>query len=163
MNKANTRLSHRCALLMTAFCVAIPVAADTDTDTQAIKELIATYATSIDRADTSLADQLFSDAPGVTFINPGGEAHGRDQIKKDVYGKFLGGTFSERKLTPKDIAVHVYGDTAWSEFNWDFVASLRENGNAFHSQGKESQFYHRENGHWRIVHVHYSGGPVTGN
>jgi ketosteroid isomerase-like protein len=75
----------------------------------------------------------------------------------------MGGTFSARKLTPKDIAVHVYGDTAWSEFNWDFVATVRKDGTAFHSQGRETQIYHRENGQWRIVHVHYSGVPVAGN
>jgi ketosteroid isomerase-like protein len=75
----------------------------------------------------------------------------------------MGVTFSERKLTPKDIVVHVYGDTAWSEFSWDFVAKVRKDGSPFHSEGRETQFYHREKGGWRIVHVHYSGAAVTGN
>ena len=75
----------------------------------------------------------------------------------------MGGTFSARKLTPKEIAVHVYGDTAWSEFSWDFVATVRNDGSPFHSEGRETQIYRRENGQWRIVHVHYSGVPVTGN
>jgi len=110
-----------------------------------------------------MAEQLFSAAPDVTFIHPRGEEHGRAQIQADLYTNLMGGTFSERKLTPKDIAVHVYGDAAWAEFSWDFVAKVRKDGSAFHSQGRETQIYRRENGHWRIVHVHYSGAAVTGN
>ena len=45
----------------------------------------------------------------------------------------MGETFSERKLTAKDISVHVYGGCAWAEFNWDFVAKVRKDGSAFHS------------------------------
>ena len=125
--------------------------------------MIAAYAKSIDGADTKMAEQLFSAAPDVTFIHPRGEEHGRAQIQADLYTNLMGGTFSERKLTPKDIAVHVYGDAAWAEFSWDFVAKVRKDGSAFHSQGRETQIYRRENGHWRIVHVHYSGAAVTGN
>ena len=80
-----------------------------------------------------------------------------------MYNKLMGGTFLERQLTPKDISVHVYGDTAWSEFNWDFVAKVRKDGSPFRSRGRETQIYHREDGRWRIVHVHYSGSPLTGN
>lgn len=141
----------------------LSAAAETNTDTQLIRQLIARYAASIDRADTSMAEQIWSHASGVTFIHPLGEEHGLAQIEADVYRNLMGGTFSERKLAPKDIAIHVYGDTAWSEFNWDFTAKLRKDGSPFHSQGRETQIYHRENGQWQIVHVHYSGMPVTGN
>ena len=162
--RTNSGFARACAVVMImAFGVAMPAVADTDADTQAIKNLIAAYATSIDRADTKSADRLFSNAPEVTFIHPLGEAHGRDQIEANVYRNLMGAHFSERTLTPRDIAVHVYGDTAWSEFNWDFVAKVRKDGSPFHSQGRETQIYNRENGQWRIVHVHYSGMPLTGN
>jgi ketosteroid isomerase-like protein len=132
-------------------------------DKRAIERLIATYAMAVDEADTHLADQVFSNGPEVTFIHPQGEEHGRAQIDADVFRNLMGGTFSERKLTPKGISVHVYGDTAWSEFNWDFFAKARKDGSPFHSQGRETQIYRRENGQWHIVHVHYSGVPVSGN
>jgi ketosteroid isomerase-like protein len=138
-------------------------AAATRPDEQAIQHLIATYATSIDKADSEMADQIWSNAPEVSFIHPRGEAHGRAQIEADVYRNLMGGTFSERKLMPKDIAVQVYGDTGWSEFHWEFVAKVRKDGSALHTQGRETQIYHKENGQWRIVHVHYSGSPVGGN
>lgn len=124
--------------------------------------LIQTYATSIDRADTTLAESIWSDAPEVTFIHPLGEEHGWAQIEEDVYRHLMGSTFSERKLVPKDVSVHIYGDTAWSEFQWDFYAKVKKDGSAFHSQRRETQIYRRENGRWRIVHVHYSGMPVSG-
>ena len=131
MSTANTHFAHGCAVvMMMALGVGLPAVADTDTDTQAIKSLIAAYASSIDRADTKSADQLFSNAPEVTFIHPRGEEHGREQIETNVYRNLMGATFSERRLTPKDIAVHVYGETAWSEFNWDFVAKVRKDGSA---------------------------------
>lgn len=157
-----TRLFGGLVLLLPliAFAKGIPAQ---NPDEQALRNVIATYATSIDKADTTIADQIWSSAPEVTFIHPLGEEHGLVQIKADLYSNLMGATFSERKLVPKEIAVHVYGDTAWSEFEWDFFAKVRKDGSAFHSQGRETQFYHKENGQWRIVHVHYSGVPVSGN
>jgi ketosteroid isomerase-like protein len=131
-------------------------------DVQAIQRLIAMYATSIDRADTQLAEQIFSNGPEVSFIHPRGEERGRAAIEANVYRALMGATFSERKLSPTDAAIHVYGDSAWSEFNWDFVAKVRKDGSPFHSRGRETQIYRREGGRWQIVHVHYSGAPVTG-
>jgi ketosteroid isomerase-like protein len=164
MNLPKNRFAIGCVVMIAMIGIATPAAADSTADTQAIKNLIAKYAESIDHADTTKSvEQLFSNAPEVTFIHPLGEEHGRDRIQANVYRKLMAGTFSERKLSPKDFAIHVYGDTAWSEFNWDFVAKLRKDGSPFHSQGRETHFYHRENGQWRIVHVHYSGAPVTGN
>lgn len=165
MNMTNTRLTVvGCAVMMATLGFTTPAVADASADAQTIKNLIAKYAESIDHADTTNSvQQLFSNTAEVTFIHPLGEEHGRDQIEANVYRKLMGGTFSERRLSPKDLAIHVYGDSAWSEFNWDFVAKVRKDGSTFHSQGRETQFYHRENGQWRIVHVHYSGAAVTGN
>jgi len=163
MNKEKTFLSRGCVLVLIALCIRLPALTDTKSSVEAIRQLIATYATSIDRADVALANQLFSNGPEVTFIHPRGEEHGRDQIEANVFKNLMGSTFSERKLTPKDIAVHVYGNTAWSEFDWDFIAKVRKDGSPLHSQGRETQIYRREGNQWRIVHVHYSGVPVTGN
>jgi ketosteroid isomerase-like protein len=61
-----------------------------------------------------------------------------------------------------DVSIHVYGDAAVVEFDWDFVATLRSNGASVHSTGRESRVYikFRDKG-WRLVHVHYSGPPVS--
>ena len=73
----------------------------------------------------------------------------------------MGETFSERKLNVTDIVVHAYPDMAWAEFNWNFVAKLRSDGSTLTSRGRESQVYRKTDGRWRLVHVHYSGMPVT--
>ena len=71
----------------------------------------------------------------------------------------MGETFSERKLSVKDVSIHVYGDTGWSEFYWDFAAKRRKDGSPVATKGRETQVYHKEQGQWRLVHVHYSGMP----
>ena len=70
--------------------------------------------------------------------------------------------FSERKLAVKDIVIHAYPDTAWAEFYWDFVAKLRSDGTTVTTHGRESQVYRKIDRRWRLVHIHYSGMPTTG-
>ncbi len=137
-------------------------AGDTGAEGGDIRRMIAKYAKSIDEADTTLASQIWSDSPEVSFIHPLGHEHGLEQIKQDVYRHLMGDTFSERKLSIHDISAHVYGDTAWAEFYWDFAAKFREGGSPITTHGRETQVYRKEQGRWRLVHVHYSGMPVTG-
>ena len=90
-----------------------------------------------------------------------GHEQGFEQIKQNVYQRLMGDTFSERKLSVHDVSIHVYGDSAWAEFYWDFTAKFRKDGSLLTTQGRETQLYHKEQGRWRLVHVHYSGVPVT--
>jgi ketosteroid isomerase-like protein len=128
-------------------------------DVEQIKTAIFRYAHSMDLADTTLASQIWSNSPDVSFIHPLGQEHGFEQIKENVYMKLMGGLFSERKLSAHDISAHVYGDAAWAEFYWDFAAKLRKDGSPIETHGRETQIYHKENGAWRLVHVHYSEMP----
>jgi len=158
----NRRIAQLCIV---ATALALCWCADADdgntADARAIRSLISQYAASVDTADTAAADRIWSHSADVSFIHPRGREQGLDQVKTDVYGHLMGETFSERKLSPRDVSVHVYGDAAWAEFNWDFVAKMRKTGAPVHTAGRETQIYHREEGQWRIVHVHYSGAPVT--
>jgi ketosteroid isomerase-like protein len=97
----------------------------------------------------------------VSFIHPRGHERGWKQVKENFYEKTMGKTFSERKLTVKDVEVKVYGDAAVAVFYWDFVAKLREGGNALKTHGRETQVYYKGPHGWALVHVHYSGMPVT--
>jgi hypothetical protein len=73
-------------------------------------------------------------------------------------------TFTKR--TPKVVGgvnIQVYGNAAVVEFNWDFSAVFRTNGQALHTTGRKSQVYlNLPNQGWRLVHVHYSGPPMAG-
>ena len=134
---------------------------DTSADVEAIGSIIAKYAKSIDAADTTLASRIWWDSPEVSFIHPLGHEHGFDQIKANVYTRLMAETFSERKLTPRDITIHVFGDAAWAEFYWDFNAKFRKDGKTITTHGRETQIYRKMQGSWRIIHVHYSGMPTT--
>jgi Xaa-Pro aminopeptidase len=127
-----------------------------------IRSLIEKYAKSVDDADTALAAQVWWNSPDVSFIHPLGHEHGFEQIKQNVYTRLMGEPFSERKLNVHDVSVHVYGDAAWAEFCWDFVAKVRKDGSPITTHGTETQIYRKETDGWRLVHVHYSGMPVTG-
>lgn len=134
---------------------------DTTAEGDEIKRIIGTYAKSIYEANTALASQIWWDSPDVSFIHPQGHEHGFEQIKQNVYKHLMGDTFSERKLTIHDISVHVYEDAAWAEFYWDFVAKFRKDGSPVMTHGRETQVYRKAPDGWRLVHVHYSGMPVT--
>ena len=128
-----------------------------------IRSLIQQYTESIDGADPELGAKVWLTTPDASFIHPLGEESGWDQISADVYRKLMGRTFSKRSLKlAGEPAIHVFGDAAVAEFHWDFEATLRSNGSAVHTMGRESQLYVRlpEKG-WRLVHVHYSGPPVA--
>jgi Xaa-Pro aminopeptidase len=128
-----------------------------EVDVNQIRDQVAKYAKSIDDLDLALAAQVWWDSPEVSFIHPLGHDHGFDQIKQDIYEKIMGGLFSERHLSPHDIAVHLYGDSAVVEFYWDFNATMKKDGSPVTTHGRETQIYERKQGIWRLVHVHYSG------
>jgi len=128
-----------------------------------IEQLIARYAAAADGADVDLAGQVWSNSPDVSFIHPRGHEHGWEEIKRNFYQNTMGAPFSERKLTVRDVSVHVYGDSAWAEFYWHFVAKLRSDGSMLVTDGRETQIYCKiDAGRWALVHVHYSGMPVNG-
>jgi ketosteroid isomerase-like protein len=143
-----------------ALAFAAPFAASAQPAEAEIRLLIAAYARSIDAADPKLAGEIWSSSPDVSFIHPQGHEHGLDQVRQNLYTRLMGGMFSERKLTPKQISVHAYSDSAWAEFYWDFAAKLKTDGSAVQTHGRETQIYRREQGRWRLVHVHYSGLPA---
>jgi ketosteroid isomerase-like protein len=126
-----------------------------------IKGLIAKYARSVSEADTDLASQIWWNSPEASFIHPLGHEHGFEQIKENVYKKLMGGMFSERNLRIHDLSVQVLGDAAVAEFLWDFVAKPRKDDSPVTTHGRETQVYRKTPDGWRLVHVHYSGMPVT--
>jgi ketosteroid isomerase-like protein len=131
-------------------------------DVDKIQHLIAEYAKAVDTADVTLVREIWSNSPDVSFIHPLGHEHGIDQVAENVFRHLMGDTFSERKLSTRDVSIHTYGDTAWAEFYWDFAAKFRKDGSALATKGRETQIYRKEEGRWRLVHVHYSGMPATG-
>ena len=128
---------------------------------QQIESLITEYVRSVDNLDTSRARDVWSTRNEVTFIHPRGTERGLENVLQNFYRKTMG-TFSNRQLLPDSAEIHVYGETAWSQFTWTFHATVKDGGREITTKGRETQIYHKEDGSWRIVHVHYSGMPETG-
>ncbi|HEY2471375.1 MAG TPA: nuclear transport factor 2 family protein [Terracidiphilus sp.] len=132
-----------------------PDAAAAAADNLAIHRLLDQYAQAVDTVDLKLLAEIWSHSPDVSFIYPLGEEHGFDAIERHVFVKVMGGMFSARELKTHDVMVYVNGNSAWSEFRWDFHATLRKDGSAVTTHGVETQDYRKETGKWRLVHVHY--------
>jgi ketosteroid isomerase-like protein len=134
--------------------------------TAAIRQLIAKYAEAVNAepVDVGLASQVWLNSPEVSLIFPLGEEHGWNEVKQNFYENTMEALFSERRLTPRNITVHAYGDSAWAEFSWRFVAKSRKNGSNVETSGRETQIYERIGpDRWALVHVHYSAMPPGGS
>jgi SnoaL-like domain len=103
-------------------------------------------ARSVDEADTALAAQVW-DSPDVSFIHPLGHEHGFDQAPdaRDIL---------KTEAESRDVAVHIYGNSAWVEFDRDFVAKFRKDRSPITTHGRETQVYWKMSDGWRLVHVH---------
>jgi ketosteroid isomerase-like protein len=151
----------RSLMLMLAVALFLPPAAAAQADSGpaadvlAIHRLIHRYARTVHTVDPELLGRIWSHSPEVSFIYPLGEERGFEAIERNVFEKVLGGQFSARDLQMDEVAVHVNGNSAWSEFHWVFHATRRKDGKSVTTHGVETQIYRREAGEWRIVHVHY--------
>ena len=130
------------------------------TDSIFFNSLVAQYAQSIDQADTILALKIWAPTAEISFINPRGTEYGWKGVK-NIY-KMFKDNFSARKLSFFDIKFAYYGDVSWLTFYWIFDATLRMNNNPVQTKGRETQIWRKVNYEWRLIHVHYSGMPVTG-
>jgi hypothetical protein len=129
-----------------------------------IRHLLDTYLQSVDEANATLGAKVWLTTPDATFIHPLGHEWGWNQIAADVYGKLMGQMFTQRELKiAGEPTIHIYGNSAVVEYDWDFVATMRANGQVVHTSGRESQVYvNLPDKGWRLVHVHYSGPPEAG-
>ena len=130
-------------------------------DNYEIKNLIKKYAESINNADSTLGSRLFAHSNEVTFIHPRGHEKGWAQINNSIY-KFFGENFLHRDLKTFNENVTIYNNIAWVEFYWIFDATLKSDNSPLQTKGRETQIWRKSHGQWQIVHVHYSGMPMTG-
>lgn len=136
---------------------------DRDADRAEITRALKAYVQSINDGSVEAGLQVFDNSEGTIFIHPRGTERGWNKISTDIY-EFFCETFSSRNLKiTQEPGINFYENSAVVDFEWDFVATFRENDEPLHTTGRESQFYHKFVGKgWRIIHVHYSGPPVTG-
>jgi ketosteroid isomerase-like protein len=149
--------------LMLAFTCSCAVPPDRENDAQAatdaIRQQLTKYTAALDAADVNLASQVWRTSPDISMIHPAGHAHGWEEVKG--FYSFFGSAFSERHLILRDVSIHPNGDTAWVEFYWHFTAKQSKDGAPVETDGRESQVYAKNGNRWELLHVHYSGPPMT--
>ncbi|MDO4229815.1 MAG: nuclear transport factor 2 family protein [Capnocytophaga sp.] len=131
-------------------------------DKVAITELLKTYAQSVDLADTDLAATIWDTNERVIFIHPRGDEFGWEAVKENFYKKTMGERFSKRKLKIFNERIEFYGNIAVVFFHWEFQAVLSHDLSPLTTKGRETQVLTKTNQGWKIIHVHYSGMPVSG-
>jgi len=156
----NTRALSLCAaIVLTLSCGSSrDKADDAKAAKDGIRQQITKYTAALDAADIGLAEQVWRPSADVSLIHPAGHAHGWEEVKG--FYKFFGSSFSERKLTVRDVSIHVNGETAWAEFYWHFVAKLSKDGSAVETDGRETDIFEKAANGWQLVHAHYSS-PVA--
>lgn len=127
-----------------------------------IEHLISQYVKSIEEADTDLAATIWSTTEEVSFIHPRSHERGWEQVKKLFYEETMRDRFTHRKLQIRDLAVQGYETMAIAVFYWTFNATFRSDGTTHQTTGRETQVFRYTGDRWLLVHVHYSGMPVTG-
>ncbi len=142
--------------------VANPSKTDPESDKKAIQQIIADYKNSINQFDTTLAKTFWLTSEEVSFIHPRGHEKGWNSIKTGIYEMF-GTRFSKRDLKSYNETITIYGDMAVVEFYWVFDAIFSgENPTTMQTKGRETQVMKRFGTEWKIVHIHYSGMPASG-
>jgi ketosteroid isomerase-like protein len=128
-------------------------------DSVFFNSLVMQYARSINEADTLIARSVWAPTSEISFINPQGTEYGWKGVK-NIYARFKD-NFTTRKLSFYDIKYAYYGNVSWLTFYWVFDATLKADSSPVQTKGRETQIWKKINYEWRLVHVHYSGMPVT--
>lgn len=130
---------------------------------QKVKQVLESYKTSINMADTTLASTFWLTTDQSSFIHPRSHEVGWENIKSGIYGMF-GSRFTVRDLKSYNESFQLFGDMAVVTFYWIFDATYSgENPSDMQSRGRETMILRKFGGIWKIVHIHYSSMPVTGD
>ena len=130
-------------------------------DNEDLNRLLNDYVKAVNELDLNHAKNIWSQKESISFIQPRGHQKGWDEIQKAFYLGAMG-NFKTRDLVLKNVNIRILSeDAAWSDFYWDFNATFKD-GTPIQTSGRETQVYKKEPDGWKIVHVHYSGMPVTG-
>lgn len=107
--------------------------------------------------DKQLYDSLFSDRRHCRLISGGNLYEGKESIYADFLIGGIRQAYSAIELVSEDVEItELGGDTAVVTFRYHTECVRRENGEPYGIRGVETQVLVREEGTWKIMHVHYS-------
>ena len=123
-----------------------------------IRELVDQYAESINNADSILGYTLFAHTGNVSFVHSKGDEHNWEDINHHIY-KFLGDTYSKRKLKIDYEYVWLLECASWVELYCTFDATSKKDNSNVQVKYRETQFWRKINDEWRLSAIHRSDMP----
>ena len=101
-------------------------------------------------------DRVFAKEHECTLISTTNAFKGRDEIFNKFF-KLLNDAYTTINLINDGIDVNIVSDElAVAVYRYHTECIRRENGEPFGIRGLETQIIIKENGEWRLLHVHYS-------
>lgn len=121
------------------------------------RQLVARYAQAVHSQRRADFDAVFARHAECRLISVSTEFVGRDAIYQQFLVERIGAKFSQITLVADVVSFNrVAPDMMVIVFRYHTECELRETGEPFGIRGLETQLALREEGEWRLVHVHYS-------
>ncbi|MBX2956316.1 MAG: nuclear transport factor 2 family protein [Cyclobacteriaceae bacterium] len=123
------------------------------TDEQKVKEVLSSYKNALEKLDVKGTDVLFV---ANSQIIESGKVEGTYQ---DYLAHHIGpelGDFASFEFDPYSVTVTVTGDYAFAVEIYNYTIVLKKDNSEIKRKGVASSFLKKENGVWKIVHMHNS-------
>lgn len=123
------------------------------TEEQKVKDVLSAYKNALEKLDVKGTDVLFV---ANSQIIESGKVEGTYQ---DYLAHHIGpelGDFTSFKFDPYNVVVTVTGDYAFAVETYNYTIILKKDNSEIKRKGVASSFLKKENGVWKIVHMHNS-------
>ncbi len=128
-----------------------------DKDKEQINELINKYCLAVKTQDKNLVDKIFSQNKKCNLISIATVYEGVDSIYQNFLGLIKKMYSKIELIKDEELKINFINETtAILIFKYHTECILRENGEKFGINGVETQLVIKEEGDWKIVHIHYS-------
>ena len=129
-----------------------------DKDKEAIKELINKYCKAVNTQEKNDVYSIFSKVQKCNLISVGTIFEGLDSIYQNFLIDLIRKFYTKIELIKdEELKINFINEnTAIVIFKYHTDCLLRENGEKFGIKGVETQVVVKEEGEWKITHIHYS-------
>ena len=126
-------------------------------DIRLISETVNNYCLAVKTQDKDIVYKIFSKNKKCMLVSVGTVFEGLDSIYKDFLG-LIKQLYSKIELIKdEELKINFIDEkSAVIIFKYHTECILRENGKDFGINGVETQLIIKEEGNWKIVHIHYS-------
>ena len=129
----------------------------TEKDIEDINETVNKYCLAVKTQDKEIVYNIFSKNKKCLLISIGTVYEGIDSIYNDFLGLIKKFYSKIELIKDEELKINFIDEkTAVIIFKYHTDCLLRENGEKFGINGVETQVLIKEEGSWKIVHIHYS-------